>query len=408
MRPRTLALALLAAAALPAVPAGATPADVPLVRMRDGHGSDLLFRLNERTLQQVGRPVRTYRNGLGLGFSPDGTRIAYSGGGPRFSGIQFVDLAGWRALGKMRVGKRRQGQLDVGWVSDDRIVAFAGDWSGTRRALWIDVRTRRVLARRSVTGYTIGSFTVPGGLVLALSPDEGLAPLRIVILNATGGMRTIKLDGMEAGADHESWRGEALTPAVTVDPESGRLYAIAARGHLAAEVDLVTGAVAYHSLGAGASKGNIAVWWRQAAWAGDGKVAVTGQHWPRQSGRRLTDGPVPLGVRIVETADWSIRTLDSRTDTMDVAGDTILAAGTRFFDAGQRKESTGLLAFDEAGRRAFTRFSGIPVVLLGSRGPLAYVWIRRDLIAHVIDLDSGRTINRIRTGNRVPSLLSPP
>ena len=45
--------------------------------------------------------------------------------------------------------------------------------------------------------------------------------------------------------------------------------------------------------------------------------------------------------------------------------------------------------------------------LLGNRGELGYVWVRRTRTAHVIALDSGRTVNSIRTGRRVPFLLSP-
>jgi len=92
---------------------------------------------------------------------------------------------------------------------------------------------------------------------------------------------------------------------------------------------------------------------------------------------------------------------------MHVAGDTVLASGKRYFDAGRRTESTGLLAFDRAGRRAYTRFPGREVVLLGSRGGLGYVWVRRIRTAHVIDIADGRTLKTIRTGRRFPFLLSP-
>ena len=87
----------------------------------------------------------------------------------------------------------------------------------------------------------------------------------------------------------------------------------------------------------------------------------------------------------------------------------MLASGTRWFDGGRRirTKSTGLLAFDGAGRRAYTRFRGQQVVLLGSRGKLGYVWVRRTRTAHVIDMADGRTLNTIRTGRRVPFLLSP-
>jgi len=81
--------------------------------------------------------------------------------------------------------------------------------------------------------------------------------------------------------------------------------------------------------------------------------------------------------------------------------------GTRYLKPGRTK-STGLLAFDESGGRAWKRFRGRPVALLGSRGSLVYAWVRRERTAYVLDRDSGRTLHTIRTGKRIPFLLSPP
>jgi hypothetical protein len=376
MKPKLLGLVLLIATVVVAAPAAAqaSAADVPLVRMRDGHGSDLLFRLNPRTLQQVGRPIRTFRGGSGLSISPDGGRLAFAdpwSRDPRQGArIHFVDIAGWRSMGVARVG--RTDWLTVGWVGRDRVLAIAGEGSDRQRLLWIDVSTRKVVARRAFSGWNVTSVTVPGGLAVALGPSEGVGPLRILVVDENGGVRTITVDGIEAGAKYpeDSSSGRVLTPAVTVDHETGRLYAIAARGLLVAEVDLASGAVDYHSLGASAAKGNVEVWSRYASWVGNGRIAVTGDHWPPVRGRRLPDGPVPFGLRMIDTATWTISTFDRRPDTMHVGGDTVLASGTRWFDAGRHPRSTGLLAFDHAGKRAFTRFPGRDVVLLGSRGSL--------------------------------------
>ncbi len=413
MRRTATALALLISASFaPAAGAQETPADAPLVRMRDGHGSDLLFRLNPRTLQQVGRPIRTFRGGSGLSISPDGSRLAFADpwrrGRRRGARIHFVDVAGWRSMGVAEVGP--QGWLTVGWVSPDRVLAVAGEGFGRQRLLWVDATSRKVVARRAYSGFNVDSLTVPGGLAVVLGPSEGVGPLRILLADDHGGIRRITLDGIEAGAEYAEPSdppGRVLTPAVTVDHEAGRLYAVAARGLLAAEVDLASGAVDYHSLGASASKGNVGVWWRHAAWAGDGRIAVTGDHWPATGGRRAAGWPVPFGIRMIDTSTWTIDTLDPRPDSMHVAGHTVLASGKRYFDVGRRTESTGLLAFDRAGRRAYTRFPGREVVLLGSRGGLGYVWVRRTRTAHVIDIADGRTLNTIRTGRRSPNLLSP-
>ncbi|MEA2365654.1 MAG: hypothetical protein QOI32_1166 [Thermoleophilaceae bacterium] len=405
MRPLALVLSLLAAAVL--VPAGAaqeTASGAPLVRLRDGHGSDLLFRVSPRTLRPVSRPIRTFRSSSGISVSPDGTRLASADGSRRRGRIQFVDLAGWRSMGVARLG--RVGWFTVGWVSRDRVVAIAGEASGRQRLLWVDATTRKIVARRSLGGWTANFLPVPGGLALVLGPREDVGPLRIAILDPRGGIRTIAVDRIRAGAAYAD-RGQVLTPAVTVDPESGRLYVVAARGLLAAEVELASGAVAYHSLGATAAKGNIEVWWRHAAWAGDGRIAVTGTHWPRPRRGRRPGGPVPFGLRMIDTRSWTMRTLDARPDSMHVTGDAVLASGTRWFDGDRRAESTGLLGFDRAGRRAFTRFRGRQVALLGSRGHRGYVWVRRTRTVHVLDLRHGRTLREIRSGRRAPFLLSP-
>ena len=378
--------------------------------MRDGHGSDLLFRLNPTTLQQQGRPIRTFRGGSDLRISPDGSRLAFadpSQRGRRRARIHFVDVEDWRSMGVARVG--RHGWLTVGWVSADRVVAIAGEGS-RQRLLWVDATSRKVVARRAYSGWSVNAVTVPGGLAVVLGPSKGVGPVRILLVDEHGGIRRIEVDGIEAGANYaepSDPAGQILTPAVTVDRETNRLYVVAARGLLVADVDLASGVVGYHSLGASASKGNVGVWWRDAVWAGDGRIAVTGTTWPPARGRRPAIAPVPFGVRMIDTRSWSIDTLDQRPDSMHVAGGTVLASGTRWFGAGRRSKSTGLLAFDEAGRRAFTRFRGEMVALLGSRGRLGYVWVRRTRTAHVIDLDSGRTINRIRTGRGSPHLLSP-
>jgi hypothetical protein len=406
----SIALLTAAAAVAPQAPAQETSDGVPLIRMRDGHNSDLLFRVNPRTLRQVGRPIRTFRNGSDLKVSPDGTRLAFADSAHprgrlrgRSARIHFVDLARWRSMGVARVG--RYGWLTVGWASRDRLVAVAGEGPGRQRLLWVDAKSRKVVARRAYAGWTVNTLPVAGGIALVLGPQEGVGPIRILVLDANGGVRTIEVDGIRAGANYDDG-GEILTPAVTVDPDGGRMYAIAARGLLVAEVELATGAVSYHSLGASASKGNVGVWWRRAVWADDGRIALTGDEWPPPRAR-VFDGPIPFGVRVIDTRTWTIETLDPRPNTMHVAGRMVLAAGTRYLRPGRTK-STGLLAFDEAGRRAWTRFRDRPVALLGSRGSFVYAWVRRTRTAYVLDRDSGRTLHTIRTGIRVPFLLSPP
>jgi hypothetical protein len=409
MRVAALALALLiaacAAATLGAPASAGGAADMPLLRLRDGHGSDLLFRVDPRTLRPLSRPIRTFRNGYSLAFSPDGRFLAYTDGSRARSRIQFVDLARWRSLGVARLG--RHGPLGIGWVSPGRVVAIMGQGFGRQRLVWVDVPTRKVVARRALSGRLVTVFAVPGGFALAMGPHRGVGPLRLVVAGADGATRTLRLDGIEAGGNEDAARPRYLRPGIAVDQEHSRVYVIAARGLTVAEVELASGAVSYHSLGASAAKGNIDVWWREAAWAGDGRIAVSGEHFRPGRGRRPPDGPVPLGVRLIDTRDWTISTLDPRPTITYVSGDTVLAYGTRWFSGKRPPESTGLLAFDRTGERSFVRFRGQDIATLGGHGRLLYAWVRRTRTLHVIDVRDGHSVNAIHTGRRIPFLLTP-
>jgi hypothetical protein len=301
----------------------------------------------------------------------------------------------------------RLGPLGVGWVGPDRVVAIAGQGFGRQRLLWVEMTSRKVIARRAFSGRMVDALPVPGGFALALAPSRGIGPLRLLIADAAGGTRAIKLDGTPAGGNEDEPGGRYLKPGIAVDHEGGRLFVVAARGLLVAEVGLASGEVTYHSLGASAAKGNVDVWWREAAWAGNGRIAVSGEHFRPGREGRPPPGPVPFGVRVIDTSDWSITTLDPRPSVMHVAGDTVLAYGTRWFDGGRRSESTGLLGFDSTGHRAFVRFRGKEIATLGSRGRLVYAWVRRTRTLHVIDRRDGRTLNEVHTSRRIPFLLTP-
>ena len=392
--------ALAAAALISAALAGAPPAQAggtdPLYRLRDGVGSDLIFRVDPLTLQPLGRPIRTFKGAYDIAFSPGGRRLAYSDGDSRRPRIQIVDLKRWRSRGVIPVGGL--GSLNVGWAGPRTLVAIGGTGGGANRILWIDPARKRVLERRAYQGLMLEALAVPGGYALALAPESGIGPLRLLIAAADGSARSIELEGIVAGFHDGERRGRNLKPALTVDPVGGRLYAIAARGDLAAEVDLASGEVTHHALGAAAAKGNVDMWLRYATWAGDGRIVVSGERFPwTRRGRRP---PEPFGASVIDTGDWSVATLDPRPNVAVVAWDAVLAHGV----------GTGLLGFDPDGRRRFTRFPGKRVATLGGVDHLAYVWVWGDRDLHVIDVRDGRTVREMDLpgAKRIPFLLTPP
>ena len=369
----------------------------PLYRLRDGVGSDLIFRVDPLTLQPLTRPIRTFSGAYDIAFSPDGGRLAYSDGDSRRPRIQILDLERWRSRGVIPVPGL--GSLNVGWAGPRTLVAIGGTAGGPNRILWIDPARRRVLERRAFTGLVLEGVSVPGGHALALAPERGIGPLRLLIAAADGSARSVELEGIVAGFPGGERRGRYLKPALAVDRQGGRLYAIAARGDVAAEVDLESGEVTHHALGAIAAKGNVDMWFRHAIWAGDGRIVVSGERFPRPRGGRRVE-PEPFGASVIDTADWSVTTLDPRPNAAALARDTVLAHGRR----------TGLLGFDPDGRRRFTRFPGKTIATLGGVSHLAYVWVWGDRDLHVIDVRDGRTVREMDMpgAKRIPFLLSPP
>ena len=380
--------ALVAGAAAP--PAAA---EGPLLRLIDRRDNDQIVRVNPRTLEPASRPINTFHRGWSRDFSPSGRFLAY-GAGARPARIQLIDVVRWRSVGVLRSG-------DIGtltWARDDRLIEAGGT-----EIRVLAVSGGRLVARHSHTRFWVDSEAIPNGVALLTQSRRGINPAVLLLADGDGGLRRIRLDRIESGG---SRRG-SLRPALAVDAGGGRAYVVAPREPLVAEVDLASGAVAYHSLGASAAKGNEEAWFRDAEWTADGYLAITGDHMPRplRNGRPAA-GPVPYGLRLVDPRDWSTQTVNRRTNVLDIAGDRLLANGTTW-NAGWRKStSTGLVAFDLSGRPAFDRFGGKDVAVLGNHGRYAYVWVRPDRMLHVLDLRTGRSVNTIPTvPARWPMLL---
>jgi hypothetical protein len=115
---------------------------------------------------------------------------------------------------------------------------------------------------------------------------------------------------------------------------------------------------------------------RSAVWLGAGRIAVTGYDgqvsWPAD--RRVEAGRRPAGLRVIDTGDWSVRTLDERaTEVVPAAG--LLLTG----------DSRGLTAYRPEGTAAFRLLDGERVAVVGVAGPLVYV--RADGRLKVVDLE---------------------
>jgi hypothetical protein len=407
---RALLLAALALIAPPvAVLAGERDSRTPLIAVDPGDGAEHLQRVDPLTLRPTSRPIPGLREAFTGAASPDERRFALGSAFGRHAAIRVIDLAGWRS--ERLVELRRRGPVTVSWPARDRIVAVAGSPLGGQEILVVDPFGARIIARHSFSGRFLWHAPVAAGLVVLLARQRGLGPARLLYGDASGAVEEVLLERIEAGGNEGARRVRYRQPGLAVDPEGGRAYVVAAADRtLVADVELASGAVGYHRIAeppaARAAKGNMDVWWREASWVGNGTIAVTGYGSRPPRGDRLLIEP--HGLRLIDTGSWTSRTLAERPMEAHLAGDLVLASGTSWSPRRRDRWSTGLLAFDRDGDRAFARFRGRDVVFAGSHGRLGYIWVQATHTLHVLDLRDGRTLRRIHAWPRdLPLLISP-
>jgi hypothetical protein len=243
------------------------------------------------------------------------------------------------------------------------------------RVVTLDTRSRRVVATSWLGGSVTNSVEAPGRLVLLLAPRGKIGAARLAVVDAAGHVRQKVLEAIPAGTRIANGRyvAEASKPGLAVDAAGGRAYVVPGRDEVAV-VDLRTMRVDYHRLSerrvAKGTNGSE----RSALWLGNGRLAITGS----DSINRTTDGhpdvgTTPAGLRIVDTRDWTFRTLEPQVSSVRLAGRFLLAQGSSYAYDGSRttSTSTGVIAYSLTGRELYRLFDGLPVgraVAIAGRG----------------------------------------
>jgi hypothetical protein len=279
------------------------------------------------------------------------------------------------------------------------------------------------------------------GLVVLLQPHDRIGTVEVVRIDQRGAFGLVRLDRVTAGFRRAPKGGDVGSrqnvPGLAVDAGRGRAYVVAA-GSPVAEVDL-TGArpaVGYHSLTvpgrapsvlgmlrralvpvAPAAEAKLQSGpQRQALWLGDGRLAV----WGTDSDFTGTDdsatgGSRPSGLQIIDTRDWSVRTLDPRAGQAARAGDRLVTAGvtTRMTDGGDTATSGDGLRIRTSGPRHRTvhLYAGRPIQWLQAYGRYAYADLTNPNSSAagpsgyaVIDTRTGRVLGE-HHGRTLPDLL---
>jgi len=284
--------------------------------------------------------------------SPSGKLLAVSTYASQAHPISTLRFASAATLRWARRGVRLEGTFWIAaWPTPERLLALVevGEAGAARDHFvmeTVDTVAKKVVARRTLEGAVSATARSSDGLVLLMAPQGGVGPARLVVVGPRGSIREAALERIRAGlAWPQDASGEAMgtvrQPGLAVDTEGGVAYVVDPDGFVA-QVGLTDLSVSYHELSRPLLD-RIAGWLtpsaqakgangptRSAAWLGDGLLLVTGSD---ESAARQADGSVlfssrPAGLDVVDTHDWSVRTIDPDADTAVVADGTLLATGT--------------------------------------------------------------------------------
>jgi hypothetical protein len=354
---------------------------------------DFLVRVDRNSLRTVSRRVPVGGHAASWSFSPDGRRLAL---GVDY-GVRIFDVRRLKRLGLVRTWSG--GISAIAWLSPRRLLGWepAG-------VFMLDPIARRQLRSPQAQGEVVTALRAGNHLALLTAPIQEVGPAQLALVGADGLVRTLPLDRIRAGMRPEiNGPAESFRPAVVYD-KLGRLFVFGAGGDPVAEVDLAALAVTYHEPRrpqsvltrlrnwlepAAAAKLPVTGSFRDALWLGDGKIALWGYEAAPVGAERVETKQI--GLSVVDTNDWRMKTIDAEAWGAGFAGGTLLA----WYQKG------GLNGYSVDGAQRYHLFGQDPVGVVGTYGSRAFVAFDRKPL-HVIDAATGRVL---ATRRAMPRLL---
>jgi hypothetical protein len=340
-------------------------------------------------------------HGYSWSYSPDRSKLVIGGFA---SGLRFVDLNRFEALGDLR--EDRRGGL---------VVAVA--WPKPRRVLAVVNRTVLEWRPLSISAGAVNAAAGKSGLVLLLAPlreprRASVGPATLLFVDPRGRTRSVLLDRAWAGEEsvrrggrlvYRQWR-----PGLVLDPVGRRAFVVPGGGPIA-EIDLRTMRVIYRELAEPISllerlhnwlepeaqaKGEMEGPVREARWLGDGLLAVSGFDARGEKPSKAS------GLKLIDTRRWTLRTLDGDAADFLATERLLIAYGCCYRTGGK---PLGLTAYDRPGRTVWHLFGRRPIHAVQIAGGRAYVrleaeWTgRRPPWVAVVDLRRGTALRRLQT-----------
>jgi hypothetical protein len=393
-------------------------------------GQQSLVRVDPVQLRARPGPRMKITHVSGWAFSPDQRLLALARWREREDSVdgevgvvRLFDPYAFKAVGEIAFGRGAVSEDSIAWLAPDRIVAIARDCcSGGFDLVVLDPVARVVQERRPLHFEVLAAVQARDRLAVLAAPEQGIGPVQLLLVDAQGGIAAAELDRIRGGYEtisHGDDRGlKALRPALAVERGGLRAFVFAPSG-LSAEVDLASLAKDYHplALGGNAPASRAKLFLHSSRFAhdlGNGLVAVSGSSvtpYLDANGQEQLRFE-PAGLDVVDTHDWTVRTIDRNADSFAfvtsrlLTRDMLLATGSRS-DSGAPGSSTasGLSAYTLNGERLFhlfgSKWAGVDTIF----GNRAFVDVASSTV-RVVNLGSGR-VEGTRSYYTIPRLIRP-
>jgi hypothetical protein len=380
----------------PEQPATPAPEGVLGILWEEAGVGGELVRMDSLTLKPFGPRLELSSGNATTAYSPDYRRLAL--GYPEPAKLEFVDVSRMKSLGTLDLG------VD-GWInylSWEHGYLFAVVDGEERAVVTIDPVEQRVLGRHPIEGTILhAERSAEGQVVLLVAPSERIGQLRLAVVGGKG-MTTTPIPGFVGGWESEQEDDEVRTrqrvPALVVDGVGQR--ALVVSGRAVAEISLNNLAVRRHTLSERVSLlGRLRNWieptaeaklvdgpWRNGTWIGDGLFAISGEDYSSEGGQHHHADPA--GISIVDTRDWSVRTIDD--DSVEVVATEHAIVGHGGYEFG------GVTGYDAGGDKLFELVPNTSVWLQVVGG---YVYAVHESSKRftIIDPRLGRVVGTART-----------
>ena len=381
-----------------------------------------------------------------------------AGDRPNDANVYVIDLQHMRQVAVIKAPAEVGSPRAARWLGAGRVLLLGGrdKYETVERAgvtsvvprpvlvaTIVDVTTRRVITQRRYVpgGEAVAIEPAPDGIVVLLQPSDRIGTVAVGHVDARAGLRQVRLGRVTAGFQRAPDGGDVgsrqIVPGLAVDGHGGRAYVVAA-GSPVAEITLAGLDVGYHSLTTPGRAAPTVLGMlrralvpatapaaaklqsgpeRHALWLGGGRLAVWGMDMDfRGTDGAVTGGSRPSGLQIIDTRDWSVRTLDPTAGRLVRAENRLVTAGvtarsTDEGEGGQAATGDGLRIRAPGTRRPVHVYAGRPLEWIQAYGRYVYVDLADpnkptagEAGYAVIDARTGAVLDEYK-GRMVPDLL---